>query len=459
MKPSPQKFTVVALALLLQSALAFAQNIDPLLQQAETLLSAGKATEATQLLAPLQAQQNKDARVAYLYGASLLESNRAAEAIAPLKQALALNPLFAAARLDLGRAHFAVGNFDEAKSAFITAKYQNPPAAAQQAIDYHLAEIERGGSANNISANAYSSATVGRDSNVSGGLKDGQIFLLDLDKGIETPFPVDKNNLKASDAYVSYNVGANLRLALDYDMALFANADVQKRENNTLRIFDSVNGVLNLGLEKNLGQSNFKISGNFGRGILDYANLRRNNGGTFEWRYDISRLDQLTFYAQAGRVRFYPQAYRDYDVNQRLFGLSWFTVSEAAGNPGFSTSLNYGEETAQGNLFDGNKRSLGARFSGQIGVATSLIAAVGLGYSRDQFDRERFINFSTKPGVIPVAVVRRDNKVDFNMGLTWVPELNWSVRPNFTYTRATSNNSIYEFTRNDISLSVRRDFR
>ncbi|MEY4730768.1 MAG: hypothetical protein RL020_1926, partial [Pseudomonadota bacterium] len=314
MKPSPQKFTVVALALLLQSALAFAQNIDPLLQQAETLLSAGKATEATQLLAPLQAQQNKDARVAYLYGASLLESNRAAEAIAPLKQALALNPLFAAARLDLGRAHFAVGNFDEAKSAFITAKYQNPPAAAQQAIDYHLAEIERGGSANNISANAYSSATVGRDSNVSGGLKDGQIFLLDLDKGIETPFPVDKNNLKASDAYVSYNVGANLRLALDYDMALFANADVQKRENNTLRIFDSVNGVLNLGLEKNLGQSNFKISGNFGRGILDYANLRRNNGGTFEWRYDISRLDQLTFYAQAWRVRFYPQAYRDYDV-------------------------------------------------------------------------------------------------------------------------------------------------
>ncbi|MGB8339172.1 MAG: tetratricopeptide repeat protein [Burkholderiales bacterium] len=453
----PLKTPIVAFALLLLASHAFAQDIGPVLQQAESLLSAGRAAEAYQLLAPHETQQKNDARFDYLLGASLLESNQAAQAIAPLKRALAINPLFAAARLDLGRAHFAVGNFDEAKSALNTAAYQNPPPAARQAIGYYLAEIERGGRATNLSGNAYISATVGRDSNVSGGLKDNQIFF--LDQGIEIPFPVNKNNLQASDAYVSYSVGANVRLALDHNLALFANADVQRRDNNTLHIFDSMNGVLNLGLEKNLGQSNFKISGNFGRGVLDYTNLRRNNGGTLEWRYDFSRLEQFTFYSQAGRIRFYPRAYRDYDVNQRLFGISWFSVSDTNGSPSISTGINYGEETAQGALPDGNKRTWGARLGGQISVASNLVAAAGLGYSRDQFDRERLISFDTKPGVIPVTLARSDNKTDFNLGLTWVPELNWTVRPNYTHTRATSNNSIYEFARNDFSLSIRRDFR
>jgi hypothetical protein len=240
---------------------------------------------------------------------------------------------------------------------------------------------------------------------------------------------------------------------------MFANADVQRRDNNTLHSFDSINGTLNLGLEKTLGKANIRFSGNFGRGILDYANLRRNNGGTFEWRYDFSRLDQLSLFAQTGRIRYFPLAYRDYDVSQQLYGVSWFSVSEAAGNPSYSLSLNYGKENALGELPDGNKRIHGVRIGRQMGVAPSLLAAINLGYSQDKFGLEREIFFDTKPGAQPAVLTRRDRKLDLNLGLTWVPELNWSVRPNYTYTRATSNIPIYEFTRNDFALTVRRDFR
>ncbi len=424
-----------------------------MLQQAGALLAKGQAAEAYQLLAPLEAEQKNDPRFDYLLGASLLESKQPEKAIVPLKRALALNPLFAAARLDLGRAHFAVGNFAEAKSAFITTAYQNPPPAALQAIDYYLAEIERRGATANLSGNAYVSATVGRDTNVPGGLKDKQLFYNGL------PFDLDEKNLQSPDAYLAYAVGANARLALDYNLALFANADVQRRDNNTLHRFDSINGTVNLGLEKTLNQANIKISGNFGRGTLDYANLRRNNGGTLEWRYDFSRLDQLSLFAQIGRIRYIPEAYRNYDVNQRLFGMSWFTVSEAKGNPSLSFGLNYGEEIAQGPQIDGNKRTWGARLGGQMGVAGNLVAAAGLGFGRDQFDKENIIPYSTQPDVPPTSLSRRDRKLDMNLGLTWTPELNWSVRPNYTYTRATSNLPIYEFTRNDFSFSVRRDFR
>jgi outer membrane protein len=442
-------------AVTLHATPAHAQDSPAILLQAETLLAQGKAAEAYQLLEPLEAQNSNDARFQYLLGASLLESNLAAKAIIPLKRALGINPLFAAARLDLGRAHFAVGNIDEAKSAFNTALYQNPPPVARQAIDYHLAEIERRGNAANLSGDAYISATFGRDNNVPGGLEDGRLYIA----GLEDPFLLDKNNIKAADAYLSYNAGATVRLALDHDLAVFASADVQRRDNNTLRNFDSINGSLNLGVEKNFGQANLKLSGNFGRGILDYVNLRRNNGGTVEWRYNLSRLQQLTLYAQKGRINYFPASFQNYNIDQKLFGLSWFNVSEASGNPSFSIGLNYGQEKALGELPDGNKRTLGARLGSQVGVGGGLLASAGVGYSSDQFDIEREILFDTKPGAQPTIVTRSDRKLDFNLGLNWIPELNWSVRPNFTHTRATSNISIYEFTRNDFSLSVRRDFR
>lgn len=453
--PLPIKFFIAAFSLLLLAPNAFAQDLDQVLQQAEALLANGKPADAYRLLAPIEGRQNKDARYEYLLGASLLESNQPAKAIPPLKRALAINPQLAAARLDLGRAHFAVGNFDEAKSAFITAAYQNPPPAAQQSIDYHLAEISRRGNSSNLSGSAYVSATVGRDSNVPGGLEDGRLYVV----GLNDPFLLDKNNIKAADAYLALNIGAAVRLALDENLALFANTDVQRRDNNSLRNFDSINGALNLGLEKTLGRSNFKLSGNFGRGVLDYANLRRNSGATLEWRYDLSRLDQLTLYAQTGHIRFFPTAYQNYNVDQTLYGLSWFSVSEAKGNPSLLLGLNFGREKAIGELPDGNKQIRGARLNGQISLGDRLLASSGIGFVQDQFDVEREILFDTKPGAQPLIVTRRDRRLDFNLGLTWVPVVNWYVRPNYTYTRASSNIPIYEFNRNDFSLSVRRDFR
>jgi outer membrane protein len=443
------------ISLTLNMPVVAAQDIGSLLQQAESLLSQSRPAEAYQLLAPLEAQQKGDTRYDYLLGASLLESGKPALAIPVFKRVLAINPQFAAARLDLGRAHFAVGNFDEAKSAFTTAAYQNPPPAARQAIDYHLAEIEQRGKVTNFSGSAYVSATLGRDSNVSGGIENGRLFVV----GFADPFILDQKNIKAPDTYFSYNAGGNLRLALDYELALFASADVSRRDNYNLRTFDSINASLQTGIEKTIGSSNLKLSGSFGRGILDYANLRRNNGGAFEWRYDLDRLNQMTWYIQSGRVRYAPPAYRSYDVDQRQTGVSWFQVSEAKGNPSLFLSAFVAKELPLDALPDGEKRTLGARLNGQIGIGSGALINSGLGFSRDQFDKERPIDFDIKPDVQPVTLSRRDQRFDFNLGLTWVPELNWSVRPGFTYTRSTSNIPIYEFTRNDFSLSVRRDFR
>ncbi len=449
------------LILLLQSMSAHAQSAAPAqdiaatLQQAEALLGQAKPADAYQLLAPFESQHQNEPRFNYVLGAALLESGKPELAIAAFKRVLAVNPQFAAARLDLGRAYFAIGQYDEAKSAFTTAKYQNPPLSAMQAIDYHLNEIERRGSGSNLSGSTYLSATVGRDGNVSGGLENSRLYIV----GVPDPFILDPKNIKAADVYMSYSVGGNVRLALDTDFAAFASADVQRRDNNRLRGLDSMSASVNAGVEKATGASNLKLSATLGRGVLDYANLRRNATGALEWRYNFSRTHQVTLYGQAGYVRYAPQSYQPYDVNQRQVGASWFRASDMEGNPSTSFSTYFGQERAINDLPDGNKRIFGARLGGQIGVARGTVLDSSLGFEQNRFDKEREILFGTDPGVLPQILTRRDQRLDLGLGLTWTPEINWSVRPAFSHTRATSNIPIYEFSRNDFSLSVRRDFR
>jgi outer membrane protein len=446
------------LALLIFSALnaptVFAQDADPILRQAEELIAQSKPDEAFKLLSPLEAQKKGDTRFDYLLGASLLEMGKPEAAIPLFKRVLAANPLFAAARLDLGRAYYVSGNYSDAKSAFQTVLGQNPPASAQQAIEYYLAEIDQR-DRNSFSGTAFVSAALGRDNNVSGGIESGRLFVV----GFVDPFLLDPKSIKAPDTYLTYSAGGNLRWATQYQFVTFVSADIARRDNYQLHDFDSVNGTLQAGVDKTVGASNFKLSANFGRGVLDGADLRRNAGGALEWRYDFDRLNQMTWYVQSGRVRYAPLAYQSYDIDQRQAGASWFVVSEAKGNPSLSLSAYIGNEKALRDLPDGNKRTVGARVNSQIGIWGGAVLGAGAGFSRDTFDLEREILFDIKPDAQPVTLTRQDQRIDANLGLVWSPSLNWTIRPSLTYSRATSNIPIYAFTRNDFALAIRREFK
>ncbi len=452
--PNSIRFLALLVFTALNVSTVFAQDADPVLRQAEELIANAKPEEAFRLLSPLEAQKKGDTRFDYLLGASLLEMGKPEDAIIIFKRVLAANPLFAAARLDLGRAYYITGNYSEAKSAFHTVIGQNPPAPAQQAIEYYLNEIDQR-DRNSFSGTAFVSAALGRDSNVSGGIDSGFLFIV----GVPVPAVVDAKNIKAPDTYLTYSAGGNLRWAMQYQWAAFVSADIARRDNYQLRGFDSVSGGLQTGVEKTIGASNFKLSANFARGVLDAADLRRNNGGTLEWRYDFDRLNQMTWYAQSGRVRYAPRAYQSYDIDQRQLGASWFVVSDSNGNPSLSLSAFVANEKALGDQLDGDKRTVGARFNAQVGIWGGVILGGGLGYSRDGFAVERPLLFDIKPDPQAALLTRQDQRIDANLGLVWSPSLNWSIRPSVTYSRATSNISIYEFTRNDFALSIRREFK
>ncbi len=98
------------------------------LSKATSLVNKGKANEAFKLLAPLEFELAGNTDYDYLFGIAALESGKPVKASLALERVLTIKPDFAGARVDLGRAYFAIGNYLKARQEFnIVLKQPNRP--------------------------------------------------------------------------------------------------------------------------------------------------------------------------------------------------------------------------------------------------------------------------------------------------------------------------------------------
>jgi tetratricopeptide (TPR) repeat protein len=103
----------------------------------------------------------------YWYGVAALESAHPDKATLALERALAVNPDYVAARLDLARSYFALGDMDRARVEFGVVLAQNPPTPAKLTIDRYLAEIDRRTQTKRTTLTGYLEGVLGRDTNVN----------------------------------------------------------------------------------------------------------------------------------------------------------------------------------------------------------------------------------------------------------------------------------------------------
>ena len=112
---------------------ALAAGLD--LDKADALMKQGKAAEAYSLLEPFEFEQSGNIRFDYLLGIAALDSGKPDKATLAFERVLAVDPNFAGARVDMGRAYYQLGDFTRAKTEFETVLTQNPPPAAKATID------------------------------------------------------------------------------------------------------------------------------------------------------------------------------------------------------------------------------------------------------------------------------------------------------------------------------------
>ncbi|MGP1678306.1 MAG: surface lipoprotein assembly modifier [Burkholderiales bacterium] len=425
---------------------ALAAGLD--LEKAEALMKQGKAAEAYSLLEPFEFEQSGNIKFDYLLGIAALDSGKPDKATIAFERVLAVDPNFAGARIDMGRAYFQLGDLTRAKLEFEAVLTQNPPPAAKATINNYLAAIEKQESAKKTKGTGYFEASIGHDTNVNFATSQSQIAVPALGNLI---FTLNPAGVKAPDDYLGYAFGGEISHQIAPALGVYAGADARSRSNMTQDQFDSTSLDLRAGLAMGEGASVLRLGVLGGRYALDGKTNRDTNGVNAEWRHLLNPANQLSLFGQYARFRFEPTISVN-DFDQSTYGANWLHLANE-GKALVMGSLFTGDERAPLRA-DGGKRYTGLRLGGQLQLSekTELFGGLGAQFSKYQLANAAFSS--------PAESVTRDDKqYDANVGLNWHFDKAWTLRPQISYMRNDSNIVIYEFDRTDISITIRRDFK
>jgi len=439
---------LLALGLCLWVTANFALAADLDLEKADALMKQGKAAEAYSLLEPFEFEQSGNIKFDYLLGIAALDSGKPDKATIAFERVLAVDPNFAGARVDMGRAYFALGDFTRAKTEFETVLTQNPPPAARVTINNYLAAIERQESARKTKGTGYLEATVGHDSNVNFATSQAQIGVPALGNLI---FTLDPTGVKAPDDYLGFALGGEVSHQVNPTLGLYAGGDVRIRRNGTQDRFDSTSFDTRAGIAWGEGANVVRLGVLAGKFELDGKTNRDSSGVNAEWRRLINPANQLSAFGQYARYRFEPTISAN-DFDQSTYGANWLhTVNDGKGL--VSASLFTGDERAPERA-DGGKRFNGMRLGGQMQLneKTELFGGLGAQFSKYQRANAAFSSPTE-------SLTRDDTQYDASIGLNWHYDKVWTVRPQISYIRNNSNIVLFNFDRTDVSVTIRRDFK
>ena len=449
-------FVLLAAPALLWSALALANPA--LLRDARNLLAASNPKQAYMILLAQEVQLAGDVEYDYLLGVAALDSGKTDESIIAFERVLQKDPKNAGARLDLARAYFNHGSMDLAQANFLELKASNPPLAAAAAIEKYLAAIrERRGQTENTFS-AWGETTFGYDSNITG-------VPSDFTSAVASAFNLTGvnptgNSIKRKAPYLASAVGADYTYALRAGWAAFLGGEVRGRAYRKEADFNSISGEARAGGLWTSGKQQLRLTGGYNRfdqdGLAPGEPRPTNDRSTAlvsaDYRYALNERQQLNAGVAGTRVKFLTNDIEDFDATTVTVG--FLQAFERKGSPVLQVSGYYSRDEAKRKLADGvsdkSKRVTGARSYFQYSLTEKLAWFNGLGFSnrRDQsaFARATEIEFG------------RDRLADLTLGVTWRFQPKCAMRAQWFGSRNDSNIAIYDFTRHEVSSTIRCDF-
>ena len=437
----PARVVLFALCLLCQNVFA----AEPDLKKAEELLRANKAQEAYDLLEPFEFDQAGELKYDYLLGLAALESGKPEKSTLVFERVLAVEPRYLGVRLDLARSYFQLGDIARASQEFQTVLAQNPPPDLRANAERYMQVIEQAKNPRRFSLSSYIEIGGGRDSNVNSSTSNNPI---NLPGANNQPFFLDQASLKRGDNYATAAVGAEMGYVLSPLWSVYAGADTRYRGYHEIDTANYGTADARAGVALNLGRHLFSLGATGGRFYLDDSAYRDSYGANAMYRYQAGDRDQLSISGQYVAYRQVADLLEINDFDQAIASFGWLHVL-ASGRTLFSINLNGGHEDDVGGRQDGAAILGGARAFAQTAVTDRIGLFTSLGAQRTKYDNENPTFLET----------RADWLYDVTIGMNWQFASKWSLRPQVTYTKNTSNIPLYDFTRVDMALNLRRDFQ
>ena len=206
-----------------------------LLRNAESRLAAGDADDAYDMLSAREAELAGNAMYDYLLGVAALDTGRFSEAIFALRRALATEPRFSGARMELARAYFEAGNHELARPLFVALRAENPPPGVREVIDGYIRAIDARPAAPASRFTPYAEVAAGHDSNANGSTSTQQFF----------GFMLSPQNVETDSPFYEVAAGFNWTIPTRARQGWFAGARASHRSNSDASFVDAtvVNGI------------------------------------------------------------------------------------------------------------------------------------------------------------------------------------------------------------------------
>lgn len=425
------------------------------LSVARELIDSGKAGKAYELLSPLEFDRAGDPEFDYLLGIAALESGQPDLATLALERVLIVAPADVAARMDIARAYFQLGDMTRARSEFNVALQQNTDPASRATIHRYLSRIDAGGIVKPTRVTGYIQGGLGRNSNANNATSQPDIVIPFAGNVVAT---LDPTNVKTSANYYDAAAGVNAVHDLDKDWGVYGGADLSQRGYSKFSNFDARYLSAHAGVLLGKDEHHFRIGLNVGRYDLGRVRNRDNTGLDAEWRYMIDASNQMNIYAQTMSYRYANPTMQLNDFNQQLAGVAWQHAYDDSGSA-VSLSLYHGREgeaskiinptTLTAGRSDGAKLFNGVRIGAQMAYADDLMLSLSGGGLAGSYSR-------TNPYFL---VQRYDKQADMTLAADWHYAQLWTLRPQLSYVYNKSNIVIYRFNRFDAGVVLRRDFK
>ena len=410
-------------------ASASALAASPDLQRARQLIDAGDYAAVYALLQPFEGASQTDAEFNQLLGEAALRTGQAEQARTFFERSLASAPTSIEARLGLGRAYVALGDYASAKIEFETVlRFDDLPPSLQQQAEIYARAAQDYAQGRRLLTSGY--ALLGGGNYRTGAVGGG---------------PFNKS-------FFSARAGGNLNVELDDNVALDASLDYRFRNYEGDRRNDS-DLRWNAAVSRNLGEANL-IGGLRGRvsyrGNGDY----RNDFGLYgNYRARLDEDNQVAFGAEVRQRRYPTGPLRERTRNIVEFTGSW-THSLLDGKASFSLAAQAGREFNTQRA-DGDANFFGLSPTLNFTLAENWSGFVFGWWQNDRYNVERL---GAEGDAIVGIGTRNDNLYEVGGGLTWQFAPGWSLNPEVLYIRDQSNVLAVNYSSTELWITLRVDF-
>jgi outer membrane protein len=437
---------VLCVALAVRAGLALPQPLEPSLRaEAEELVREGRAEEAWRLLAPLERQHAGQIDFDLLLGVAALESGRANRATFILERVLTVNPAHLAARLEMARAYFALGDFERAEREFSFILEGAPPPEIRALSEAYLATMRKLSMPGRSGWSGYAEATLGRDTNVSAAAAQGSVFI----PGLGSELALDPLFQRRPDDFAALGAGVEYAHALRADLGFHAGADLAQRRNSDVDEFDSRSAQVQAALVNRRDErTQLQYSLQYQHYELDNAPYREAGSLGVQWSRNVDRRTRFAASALGYRLRYRRDDAVASSSDVAIAGASLARVMHEATATTATAGFYAGYDNAVAGRADGDRRILALN----LGLQPLLRPGV------EGYLRFSLVDSDYRATNADFGFTRNDQQHEASLGLAWEFARAWWLRAQVARTVNRSNVPLNEYSRTETSVALRRQF-